>query len=290
MKQNYNRIGIMGGRLSNPIDNKIQAFPKFSWRDEFEKAAKCGFELIEWVFDTDEKNPLCNNEGINEIRSLSQKTGIIVNSVCADYFMEKMLFNVSEFELRKNLVTLQNLIENCHKLEITILEIPLVDSSSLKTDNDKEQLVKNLHQILPVLEQNSLFLTLETDLPSNSFKKLLSSFNHLNVKANYDIGNSIALGYDIKDDLTTLGSLISNIHVKDRKYHGYTVPLGEGDANFELFFNTLSQINYKGDFIIQGAREFSYKLTPEETCIKYLQFVKIYVDKYFSHTSGKLRK
>ena len=33
-----NKIGIMSGRLSQPINQAIQTFPKETWKDEFEKA------------------------------------------------------------------------------------------------------------------------------------------------------------------------------------------------------------------------------------------------------------
>ena len=41
------RIGIMQGRLSKPINGKIQSFPKNSWENEFYLAKDIGFELIE---------------------------------------------------------------------------------------------------------------------------------------------------------------------------------------------------------------------------------------------------
>ena len=45
------KIGIMSGRLSEKIDDRIQIFPINSWKEEFEKASKLGFDLIEWIFD-----------------------------------------------------------------------------------------------------------------------------------------------------------------------------------------------------------------------------------------------
>lgn len=285
MSKIHNKIGIMNGRLSEPISEKIQEFPKTSWKYEFEKASVCGFELIEWIFDIYDKNPIMNNDGIKEIKHISEKTGIIINSVLADFFMEKKLFNVSEFDLQKNLEVLEILIKNSNRLGIEILEIPFVDSSSLTTKGEQSQLTFNLQKILPLLEECNVFLTLETDLSPQSFKELILSFNHPNIKANYDVGNSIALGYNIIEELTTYGHLIYNIHIKDRKFRGETVPLGTGDTDFELFFNFLRQINYHGDFIIQGAREYGVK--PENSCIKYLQFVKKYVDKYLLYDNGE---
>ena len=273
-----NKIGIMSGRLSEPVTEKIQDFPKNTWKSEFEKASVCGFESIEWIFDAYDKNPIMNNDGINEIKHISEQTSITVNSLLADFFMEKKLFNVSEFDLQKNLDTLKNLIKNINRLGIKILELPFVDSSSLKTKEEQSQVISNLEKILPLLEEYDVFLTLETDLPPTSFNALILSFNHPNIKANYDVGNSASLGYDMKEELNLYGDLIYNMHIKDRKYCGGTVPLGEGDVDFELFFNLLQKINYNSELIIQGARERSIK--PEDTCIKYLQFVKKFVDRH----------
>jgi L-ribulose-5-phosphate 3-epimerase len=281
MKRKSIHIGIMEGRLSDPIGSEIQSFPRYSWKKEFEQAARCGFDLIEWVFDLYENNPIMDNAGINEIKNLSKKHGIYVNAVCADYFMKKMLFNVSDFELEQNLTVLRRLIEKCRLLDIKILEIPFVDDSSLKSKNNEEQLIHNLEKILSVAKENGVVLTLETDLPPHSFREFLVSFNHPNIKANYDTGNSAALGYNIKEELKVLKPWITNIHIKDRIYKGKTVSLGTGDTDFETFFSTLTKINFSGGLIIQGARETSNDTSPELTCKKYLKFVKQYVDKYF---------
>jgi hexulose-6-phosphate isomerase len=278
MKKNSQKIGIMSGRLSAQINDKIQSFPYKTWRDEFFLAEKCGFDSIEWIFDL-HPNPIATNEGINEIKNLMDETHIEINAICCDYFMENLLFNIPSFDIDNNLEMLKKLIHKCNQLEIKNLEIPLVDSSSLKTNENQEQFVLNLKKILPIAQQNQVFLTIESDLPPNNFKKLLEKFDHPNIKANYDTGNSASLGYDVKNELELLEPWISNIHIKDRLFRGTTVPLGNGDTNFELFFSMLSKINFNGDLIIQGARLDKYE-TPVETCKKYLEFVKQYVDKY----------
>lgn len=280
--KNSNRIGIMIGRLSKPVGKQIQAFPIDSWQDEFEKASKCGFELIEWIFDYYQKNPIMNNDGIKEIKYFTRKYNVAVNAICADYFMANKLFNVSKSDLEKNLSVLIKLMQQCHNMSIEILEIPLVDSSSIKNKTNEDQLVFNLEKILPMAQDNNVKLALETDLPPILFKELLLRFNHPNMMANYDIGNSTSLGYDPKKELETFGSWVVNIHIKDRIRSGSTVSLGTGDVNFDQFFETLKKIDYRKDLIIQGAREDldTSKINPEITCKKYLEFVRQYVDKY----------
>ena len=275
------KIGIMQGRLSNPHNYRIQSFPVFSWKQEFEKAAEYGLDVIEWIFDEYKPNPILSSDGISEIRSLCKKHNIAINAICADYFMVEKLFHESNENLEKNIKVLKELILQAKKLEISFIEIPLVDSSSLKTTNDKMELRNNLENVIPLAEKNDVMIVLETDLPLLDFKQLLSEFNHPNIMANYDSGNSTSLGYNSKEELTTLRKWIKNVHVKDRKLHGGTVPLGSGDTDFDLFFSTLSEIQYSGDLIIQGARSPNTNVAPETTCQTYQKFVKEYVDKYY---------
>ncbi|QLH10057.1 sugar phosphate isomerase/epimerase [Candidatus Nitrosotenuis sp. DW1] len=269
----------MQGRLSSPIDNKIQCFPMNRWQDEFKEAASCNFACIEWIFDTYEKNPIIDNSEITEMRLISNKFGVKINSVCADYFMEKKIFNESENEIEKNLDVLRKLIKNCRKTDIRILEIPLVDSSSISAPEHENDLMKNLSKILPFAKDNDVAITLETDMPPRRFRNFLESFEPSTVFANYDTGNSTALGYDVEEEINILSDRIKNIHIKDRIVHGKTVPLGTGNTKFDLFFSSLKKINFRGDLIIQGAREDNF--TPKQTCEKYYKFVKQYVDKYY---------
>lgn len=270
----------MHGRLSEPINNKIQEFPINTWKNEFEKASFFGFDSIEWIFDKYQKNPIMNIDGITEIKRISKQTDVKINSVLADYFMEEKLFNVSKSNLEKNLSILKTLIKQSSLLGAKIIEIPFVDSSSLKSEEEQSQVISNLETILPEIDEFDMILTLETDLNPQKFKKFIHNFNHSKIKINYDVGNSASLGYDVEEEIMTLGNLIENIHIKDRKLCGITVPLGTGDVNFDLFFNLLKKINYSGELIIQGARESNVQF--EHTAKKYLLFVEEFVDKYLS--------
>ena len=268
----------MQGRLSAPIENKIQSFPIGVWKDEFKDAASCNFGCIEWIFDCYNKNPIMDDSQISEIKSLSSRYGVKVNSVCADYFMEKKIFNEAKDAIEKNLEVLRKLIKNCNKIGIFILEIPLVDSSSLSTPESEIEITKNLNRILPLAQDNGVDIVLETDMKPQHFRDFLEKFDST-VFANYDTGNSASLGYDVREELSILSDRIKNIHIKDRILHASTVPLGTGDTKFDLFFSSLQKINFRGDLIIQGARETEF--TPKQTCEKYYKFVKQYVDKYF---------
>lgn len=273
-----NKIGIMQGRLSKPVNNNIQAFPIKEWREEFDKAEKIGYDVIEWVFDSLE-NPIMSDKGVTEIAKSMQNSKIEIHSVCADYFMTNLLFDLPKQELEKNFEVLIRLIHQCTKLGIEIIELPFVDSSSLLKKNKINEIFDNLKPIIPLLEENGIILNLETDLPPDQFYELLNKFNSVHIKANYDIGNSISNGFDPELEIPMLKEYICNVHIKDRILHGNTVTLGRGDVNFEVFFESLAKINYKKDLIVQGAREDleGRQIEPEKTCEKYLIFVKKYL-------------
>ena len=271
----------MQGRLSPPINNAIQAFPFNTWEKEFELANKIGFHNIEWIVDSKD-NPIFNGLELQKIIKNSTKYGIKINSLCADYFMTNKLFSESKNELEENLEIAKKIIELCHILKIRIIEIPLVDSSSIRDVNDRKEFLTNFQLILPTIEKYNVTVALETDLESKILRDLIIEINHPGIALNYDIGNSTANNFDIKKEWELLHDWIVNVHIKDRLISKNTVPLGSGDANFEEFFDLLKKYNYKGDLIIQGAREDldNNSTLPVVTCKKYLEFVKQYLDKY----------
>lgn len=270
-------LGIMQGRLTPPAGRGIQFFPFENWDTEFALAAKAGLDEIEFIFDLDRytENPLWSKEGLNKINSLIKQTGVKVNSICADFFMRRPFFRVDEPIRQDNIKILQQLILAAKQIGATTVEIPLVDNSSIKTESEKEILIDSIKQVLPTAEAQNITLTLETDLPPQPFLALLQKINHPFVKANYDSGNSSGLGYDHYEEITTLGNLVHNVHIKDRLLGGTTVALGTGSANFEKLFKALKETKYTGSYILQAAR--GVEGDELNTIKEYIKFVNKYL-------------
>jgi len=274
-------IGIMQGRLSPPTDGKFQSFPKYSWKDEFFKAQKCGLHSIEWIFEADdhEKNPISTNSGQKEIKTLIGETGVQVESICADYFMDIPYINADSHTktiLQKKLIWL---IKQAFKLGVKYIDLPFVDNSSISGEENFDQVLEFLHPALKTAEDLNIIIALETDLGPKEFKILLDRISHPFIKANYDTGNSSGIGYDCNEELQTYGEWISTIHIKDRSLKKETKPLGSGNADFKSFFHKLSELDYCGPIILQAARESN----EEQTAIKNRMFVENYLDKYSIH-------
>jgi len=252
-----NSFGIMQGRLLPKYNGRYQAHPVGYWKEEFHLAQTIGIDLIEFILDFNESadNPLLSNKGIYEISNMVQKTGVGVRSICADYFMEAPLHSANEQVAKQSAIVLRNLLASSQSLGVTDIVIPCVDQSSLHTAEDSERFVNNLTPILSDASRYNVNLSLETDLAPQEFLNLLNRFDSDKIKVNYDTGNSASLGYDPLEEFASYGKWISDIHIKDRKQHGGSVILGEGDTNFASFFTALSRIKYEGFFIMQVYRD-----------------------------------
>ncbi len=275
--------GIMQGRLTPSKGRGIQFFPFDNWEKEFRLAKELGLDEIEFIFDFDryEQNPLWTQSGKEILKKVMQETGVRVHSVCFDYFMCRAFFKKDgdiKKEMRiENVQILRHVLDAMQELAISLIEIPLVDDSSLKTETEKEEFKEFVLEMISQTDVGVRF-GLETDLPPKEFLAFLKDINSDRIGANYDSGNSSGLGYDMYEEVTTLGNRIFNIHIKDRVYRGTTVELGTGNADFDGLFKGLKEIDYQGAFILQAARGEEGK--ESENIERQTRFVKGYVSKY----------
>jgi hexulose-6-phosphate isomerase len=272
----------MQGRLTEPNGRGIQFFPFDNWEQEFQTASEIGLDEIEFIFDYNNyaDNPLWTDNGIERLLEIINETGVKVNAVCFDYFMRRPFFKSSEeYETikKENTEILLHVIKAMERLDIGLIEIPLVDDSSLKNETEKDEFREWLIEQINKMPQ-SIKVGLETDLPPHEFLAYLDSFGNKRVGANYDSGNSSGIGYNLYEEVTTLKNHIFNIHIKDRVYHGKTVQLGTGSADFEKLFKGLNEIKYRHNFILQAAR--GEDGSEAQNIRHQIDFVKSYIHKY----------
>lgn len=277
---NTHPIGIMQGRLVLPKGRGIQFFPFEEWQDEFKAASKIQIDEVDFIFDLDkyEENPLWSEEGVGKIQKAMKESGVRVRHICADFFMRRPFFRVTEQERQENIAILKQLIGVAQEIGAENIEIPLVDNSSAKTEEEKDILVKSVAECLPEAQARGIMISLETDLAPQELLELVQRFSHPSLKITYDSGNSSSLGYDSYEEISTYGKYLSNVHIKDRVLHGTTVPLGMGNADFDKLFRGLKEANYRGSFTFQSARQEEGK--EAETILSYVEFVKKYVNTY----------
>ena len=244
---------MMQGRLSPIRNGRIQSFPHENWHDEMAEVAQINIKKVEWTIDSEKfpLNPLTSSSGCNEINLTIREYKICVPSVTCDYFMENPPWLDSEETVKANL---NSIINGMHQIDSEILVIPLVDNSSIKNSFYTSYVIDFFKELEEHLADSNVRVAFETDLPPDEFYSFMEKFDPSRFGVNYDIGNSASLGFDPLEEFDSFGKRIINVHVKDRKLNGTTVPLGEGNANFELVFDLLVGSGYGGNYILQTAR------------------------------------
>ena len=209
---------------------------------------------MEWTIDHYGffQNPLMNTKHHKFIKEICRKYKIKINSITADFFMEKPFWkqkNQSHY-LKK----IEELVEKCGSLKIKYIVLPLVDNSSIKNKITENIVVRELLKLQGKLLKNKVICLFESDFAPKKLLNFLKRFNSRSYGLNYDLGNSASLGYNIDEEFKFCRKYIKNVHLKDRLKNGPSVRFGLGDANFKKLFKNLKKIKYSGALILQSSR------------------------------------
>lgn len=268
------KIGVFQSRLTATKSGQIQFFPVENWQNEFTIAAEVGFDFIEWVVESNSYNfnPILTPEGRREISQVIGSTGVMVQGICADVFMDTPI--VSSEGLRM----LDALIDAAATANTKFLELPLLGASEPSQHFTKAELGAALKQREQQLIDHGLHLFVEINLPPSAMAEFLAKLQTSTVLINYDTGNSAYWGYSSTKEYQAYGKMFGSIHIKDCTPEDYSVPLGTGNFEFDAFFAGLAEINYQGDFTLQTERNTedfisaakAYKFFVEQLIRKYL--------------------
>src|SRR5580704_13790392 len=164
-------IGIMQGRLSPPLHGRIQAFPDGTWQAEFARASEAGLQAIEWIYDVEDAdtNPIGDAVGLEEMRQLSKKHGIAVQSLCADYFMPFPLVRAAEADWEERLRKMEWLLDRCRQAGVRDVVLPFVDNSRIETEKDRRDVIRLFERLRGTLDRLDLQIHLETSLGPEAF-------------------------------------------------------------------------------------------------------------------------
>lgn len=264
------KIAFIQGRLVDPVDNKIQAFPRKNWMKEFQLASQNNLTHIELTVDYDRiwENPVASTLGVEYLRKKLFENNLWVIACTADFVMHRPPWkeNLTKIaEISKKII--------CHlgKIDCKFIVIPFVDNSSIN-DNHEEDAVNFLLELKESLIENSMQVAIESDFKPEKLHTFINQLPPDLYGINYDIGNSASLGYDIEEEFNLYFNRINHIHVKDRELNGTTVPLGCGNADLNKCFTLLKKYNYQGNFSLQTARDKSGNHV--EVMLKYYNIVK----------------
>lgn len=246
----------MQGRLSPIYYERIQCFPANHWQNEFILARDIGLDLIEWTLDAEDLyvNPLMNDEGRLEIKNLSRKYGVNVTSLTADFVMQEPFWHFEDYEREYRKQVFIDVCNACYLTSIRTIVVPLVDSSSIRSLSEERDVIEFFFWLTPFLSERGIRIVYESGYTPQELARFIGSLPPGTHGINYDIGNSASLGFNCLEEFAAYGSRITHIHVKDRLLGGTTVPLGQGDVDFNLVLSHFKRTDYSGSFILQTAR------------------------------------
>ena len=243
-------IGIMQGRLSNKPGKQLQSFPWDNWKNEFANAAILGFDTIEWLVDGSEDlaNPIASAKGRANIRELEACHGIKVRSLCAHTFINGNLLSTCS-KSNQSISLLKRILDWANALDVEIVILPAMDAMSLQTLIARERLANILNDVLTA---DGPTILLESDLSGSPLSEFVTSVASSRLGVLYDLGNSHAMGFDFEADLTELGSMVREIHIKDRKINsGSSQRLGQGETPFRKAAKVLGLLGWRGPVVLE---------------------------------------
>jgi hexulose-6-phosphate isomerase len=190
-------------------------------------------------------------DGRREIAALVARHRVRVASVTGDCFMQAPFWKESG---AARAVLVEEMLAVCAAgaaLGAGVVVVPLVDNGGLANRAQEDGLVATLLEFAPRLTATLAF---ESDYAPAELARFIARLPASRFGINYDIGNSASLGYAPAAEIAAYGGRIVNVHVKDRKRGGTTVPLGTGDADLVDAIARIERLGYGGGYVLQTAR------------------------------------
>lgn len=264
-------IGNVQGRLLPSPKNRLQYFPKLTWRKEFQLANQIGFDFIEFFSERiyNKSNPIWHDALIVEYKELCKKNNLKIFNFCDDYIISN---NLDSKNYNKYFFSL---IKNCKNLGIKNLILPLYGKSNLNLNNFNK-FIAPLKRYNEISKNNKIKLLIETNLEIKYLIPMFKKINSNNFRMLYDTGNRIINKNNNYDDIIKLSHFIGHIHIKDKTINNKNVIIGNGDVNFDHVFKNLKKINYNKNFTFETNKGDN----PLKTSINNLKFIKKMINKY----------
>jgi L-ribulose-5-phosphate 3-epimerase len=266
-----NLIGIMQGRLSTPSNQAQQTFPAGFWREEFSEAAKLGFDTIEWLVEAESlaMNPLLSKSGREEIKQVSQQTGVRVVSVCAHCVLQWQPYDIGG---NVRMEPFAEVIAAAGSAGVERVVIPLLEASTTHRAGSLAAAAAVFHPTVLAAEHAKVDLAFELDRSVDESREFIECLDSPRARLCYDSGNATADGRDIVVEIDGFLQLVAEIHLKDRRVGGSTMPLGQGDTLFTAFFKALADRQWRGPFML----ETPVRDNPVEQARQNLAFIRKY--------------
>lgn len=246
-----------------------KALPPFrGWPEALETTRRCGYDFLELSIDESRERLDRLNWGpgqIRELKSAIQSTGVPVRTLCLSGHRKYPFASEDQATRERAWEMMARAIHLCTELGIPIIQTQGHDVYyEASTEATWERYVEALARAAEMCRSASVMLALENaDKPQvGSLEQagtLIRKIGNPWFQMYPDVGNVIAHGYQIKQELITAAPHIVAVHIKDALPGVFRrVEFGEGIVPFAEAFDTLRELNYGGPFVIEMWNEASH--------------------------------
>ena len=250
------KVGIRDGMLPGSLE------------ESFQKAKEIGFDGVEVCMGADYRDHiLWQDGGIDQVNSLAEATGVEVPSLSPGGFTAYTFMHPTDSTRSEGIAKLQYLAEIAPQLGAKVILVPFFGNGQIEDEHiDAPRFIDGLKAAAETAEKYGVSLAVESTLSADQHQRIIDNVGSSAVGVYYDMGNATGFGYDSPSEIRSLGSAISQMHIKDTQGNH----AGEGDVDFPAVFDAAHAIGYDSWFVL----ETPGKDDPVASAAQNLNFVK----------------
>lgn len=268
----------------NPIGIYEKAIPnRFDWADKIRIAKAAGFDFIEMSIDESEMrlNRLYwSKESRAYLRNLLFQEDFYINSMCLSGH-RKYPFGSKDPDIRKKAYEIMDrAISLAYDLDIRNIQLAGYDVYYEEADEETKTLfIEGLRYAVQKAAAANVMLSIE--IMDTAFMGTISrcmAFIELIdspwLQIYPDFGNLSQWTNDPDRELEIGIHHIVGVHLKDTKPGKFKcVPFGEGTVDFEVLFDKIGSLGFRGPFLIEMWADNTVDATLED-CVEYIKGAK----------------
>lgn len=221
----------------------------------FEIAKRIGLDGVQVDFGSGEKDlPLFDEDRQKRHLELSREQGMRIASLAMG-----TLNNIPYKSDPRAERWVDQAIDVAQAMRQRIILLAFFGKGDIKNDVEgTSAVVSRLKNIAGKAEKARVTLGIESWLSAAEHLAIIERVGSPAVKVYYDVANSHKMGYDIYQEIRTLGKQICQVHAKD-----YKDLYGKGSIDFPRVREAMDEIGYRGWLVMEGTK---MPLGVEESC------------------------
>lgn len=230
--------------------------------ESFRFAEKNGLDGIQYSFDAEGNGlDLRTRENREKLRAIVKETGVAIASLGIGLLNRVPLATTEEadqlvadcleamIKLKEEASVLDDR-ELAAKVSPKIVLLAFFGKADLNGDDERmDTVIRKLKRFAPVAEKHGFVVGIESLLSEADHRRIMEGVGSPAVKVYYDTANSARMGYNIYQEIESLGAEnICEIHLKQD-----AALLGQGNIDFPRVKRLLDEMQYTGWLIIEGS-------------------------------------